>query len=86
MGLDDSLVGRRTFDHRYIPTGLLSQLLLDVSLLGDTVITISDVTGNLRIHRSLADGRPGAMIGVINLAREDVEWYDGDADGGPPSP
>jgi len=88
MAIDDSLVGLLTFDHRYISLRRLRALATE-AMVGehdDLAVTVSGVTGDLRIHTPRADGRPGEMIGVINLASEDIDWYDDDDEGEPPSP
>jgi len=70
------------FGHRWIATPRLLMLLTVIlgQIEGDTVVTVSSVTGNLLIHAATPGGEPGEMLAVVNLATERVEWRDSEAD------
>lgn len=80
MTYHERLAGRDGFGHRSIATGRLAYLLATLQLGArageDSIVTVSSVTGNLLIHRPEADGEPGDVIAVVNLAAERVEWGD----------
>ncbi len=88
MGFDVTAITPAGFGHRYIGLRRLRQLVVTAAgERGDMIVTVSSVTGNLLLHERLSGGRPGEMVGVINIATESIEWCDDDDDAAdPPSP